>query len=54
MAKLLSFYKQFVLFFRQKAGFLQIFLYFCALEIVPLCALLRTLAIAADYLKINF
>ena len=54
LAKLLSFYKQFVLFFRQKAGFLQIFLYFCALEIVPLCALLRTLAIAADYLKINF
>ena len=54
LAKLLSFYKQFVLFFRQKTGFLQIFLYFCALEIVPLCALLRTLAIAADYLKIYF
>lgn len=39
LVKLLSFYKCYVIFFRQNGIFLQIILYFCALEIVPLATL---------------
>ena len=53
-SKLLSLYKTYLIFFRKKGPFLQIFLYFCALEIVPLFALWGVLTIAANYLKINF
>jgi len=53
-SKLLSFYKTYLIFFRKKGPFLQIFLYFCALEIVPLFALWGVLTIASNYLKINF
>jgi len=53
-SKILSFYKIYLIFFRKKGPFLQIFLYFCALEIVPLFALWGVLTIVANYLKINF
>ena len=36
--KLLTFYKTWAIFFRQNGLFLQIFLYFCTLEIAPLAA----------------
>lgn len=52
--KLLTFYKCYTIFFRQKVVQLQIILYFCALEIVPLLALWGTLVMTADNLKINF
>ena len=51
--KLLSFYKSYIIFFRRKARFLQIFLYFCALEMLPLFSLWSVLTTATSYLKIN-
>lgn len=50
----LAFYKAYTIFFRQKGGFLQIFLYFCALEAVPLLILWGGLAAIVNFLKINF
>lgn len=52
--KILSFYKCFIIFFRRKGAFLQIILYFCALEVVPLFALWGGLVLISHYLKINF
>lgn len=52
--KILTFYKCFVIFFRQNVFGLQIILYLCALEIVPLLALWGALDITANNLKINF
>ncbi|WP_288317612.1 DUF4271 domain-containing protein [Xylanibacter caecicola] len=52
--KILSFYKCLIIFFKRNAVFSQIFLYFCALEIMPLLLLYGTLATIIDYLKINF
>ena len=52
--KILSFYKCFIIFFRRKGAFLQIILYFCALEVVPLFALSGGLVLISHYLKINF
>lgn len=52
--KLLSFYKCLIIFFKQNSVFSQIFLYFCALEIMPLLLLYGTLATIIDFLKINF
>lgn len=54
IVKLLTFYKCYVIFFRRINGFLQIILYFCALEIVPLATLWGTLVLTGNYLKINF
>ena len=54
LVKLLLFYKCYVAFFRQRGYILQIILYFCALEIVPLLALWGSAALIVDYLKINF
>ncbi|MDO4160158.1 MAG: DUF4271 domain-containing protein [Prevotellaceae bacterium] len=54
LVKILLFYKSYVVFFRQKGMFLQIFLYFCALEIMPLLSLLGILEMIVDYLKIKF
>jgi len=54
LVKILTFYKCYVIFFRQNAFFLQIILYFCALEIVPMLILFGILAQIVDYLKINF
>lgn len=54
LVKTLLLYKSYVIFFKQKALFLQIFLYFCALEIMPLFSLWGILTMVVDYLKINF
>ncbi len=54
LVKILTFYKSFVIFFRRNVVSLQIFLYFCALEIVPIVALWCTLGFTANSLKINY
>ena len=52
--KLLTFYKCWAIFFRQNGVFLQIILYFCALEITPLLAFAGMVKLIVDLLKINF
>ena len=52
--KLLTFYKSYVIFFRRNVVKLQIFLYFCTLEIIPLLAFAGTLVLTATSLKVNF
>ncbi len=52
--KLLTIYKCFIIFFRRNVVSLQIFLYFCTFEIVPLLALWGVLVMTANNLKINF
>lgn len=47
-------YKSFIIFFRHKSQFLQIILYFCALEIMPLLLSWGILTEVVDCLKINF
>lgn len=54
LVKILSFFKTYIIFFRRNGGFLQIILYFCALEAVPLFALYGGLVLISHYLKINF
>ena len=54
LLKILSFYKCYLIFFKLKGAFLQFFLYFCALEMIPLFALWGVLVLLSDYLKINF
>lgn len=54
LGKIVVFYRAYVIFFRQNVFLLQIFLYFCALEIVPVLFLWEALTITADSLKINF
>lgn len=54
VVKILLLYKCFVVFFRQTAFFLQIILYFCALEIMPMLSVWGILTIIVDYLKIKF
>ena len=54
LVKMLSFYKSYLIFFKRNGIFLQIFLYFCALEVVPLFALWGGLVLISHYLKINF
>ena len=54
LAKLLTFYKSYAIFFNQKGGFLQIILYFCALEMIPLMMLWSGLLVITENLKINF
>ncbi len=53
MVKILLFYKCFVTFFRQKVFCLQIILYFCTLEIIPLLFLWGTLVNIIDCFKIS-
>ena len=53
LAKILTFYKSFTIFFNQKGGFLQIILYFCALEMIPLMMLWSGLLVITENLKIN-
>jgi len=53
-AKLLTFYKSWKIFFQQKGGLMQTFLYFCTLEIVPLLAFASCFRIAMEWLRINF
>lgn len=52
--KMLTFHKLYLVFFRQEGLFFHIFLYFCALEIVPTAALWGLLALINSYLEINF
>ena len=52
-AKILTFYKSYVIFFNQKGGFLQNILYFCALEMIPLISLWSGLLVITENLKIN-
>lgn len=54
LVKISAFYKCFVIFFRQYSLSLQIILYFCTLEVVPLLSLAGVLVMIVDYLKINF
>ena len=54
IVKLLTFYRCYVIFFRQNVVGVQIILYLCALEIVPLIALWAGLDITANSLKINY
>ena len=53
LAKVLTFYKSYVIFFNQKGGFLQIILYFCALEMIPLMMLWSGLLVITENLKVN-
>ncbi len=53
IVRILLFYKCFVTFFRQKVFCLQIILYFCTLEIIPLLFLWGTLVNIIDCFKIN-
>ncbi|MBP3511341.1 MAG: DUF4271 domain-containing protein [Prevotella sp.] len=52
--KILTFYKCYFIFFRRMGAFLQIILYFCALEAVPIAAFWGALVMTGNYLKINF
>ena len=54
IAKLFTFYKCKSIFFNGIGGFLQIILYFCALEIVPLLILCGFLVETSNYLDIYF
>ena len=54
LVKIFTFYKCHVIFFRKNGLFLQIILYFCTLEIIPLLALWGGLAIITNALTINF
>ena len=53
LVKILSFYKSYNIFFKRNVFFLQIILYFCALEIIPLVMLIGGLSAIVDILKVN-
>ena len=52
--KILTFYQGFVIFFKRTGASLQIILYFCALELMPLTALVGILTFTGNYLTINY
>lgn len=54
VVKILTFYKCYVIFFNQRGGFIQFFLYLCALEIIPIGALGAAAMMTANILKVNF
>lgn len=54
IAKLMTFYKCWVIFFRQVGVYLQIILYLCALEIIPLLILWGVLVTITNELKVIF
>jgi len=54
LTKILTFYKCWVIFFRQMSVFLQIILYLCALEIIPLLSLVGVLVLITDRVKVIF
>ncbi len=51
--KLLTFYKLYIIFFRRNVVRLQIILYLCALEIIPMFTLMGILDLTVESLKIN-
>ena len=53
LVKILTFYKSYIIFFKQKRFFLQNILYFCALEMVPLATLWCGLSVIVDIFKIK-
>ena len=53
LVKLLTFYRSYIIFFKQKRVFLQNILYFCALEMVPLVTLWGGLSAIVDIFKIK-
>ena len=53
LVKIMTFYKCFTIFFKQNDLFLQIFLYFCALEMIPLMMLWSGLLVITENLKVN-
>lgn len=54
LVKLLLFYQGYVIFFKRTAASLQIILYFCTLELMPLIALIGFLVYTDNYLTIIF
>lgn len=54
LAKILSFYKTYIIFFKRNGAFVQSFLYFCAFEMMPLGALWGVLVFTDNYLKVNY
>lgn len=52
--KLLIFYKAFLIFFKKRGAFLQNFLYFCTLELIPPLLLWGILVTVANYLKVIY
>ncbi|MBQ8656483.1 MAG: DUF4271 domain-containing protein [Prevotella sp.] len=54
LVKILTFYKCFIIFFRRLSVYLQIFLYFCTLEIVPLTLFWGILILTGKLLKVNY
>lgn len=54
LVEILVFYKSYVIFFGKISAFLQFFLYFCALEIVPLLSLWGGLLLISNCLKVNY
>ena len=54
IVKMMTIYKCYIIFFRRNVVHLQIILYFCTLEMIPLLAFWGVLVITANYLKINF
>ncbi len=54
LIKILTFYKSYVIFFRQNALYLQNILYFCALEMVPLLSLWGGLAVLVNQVRVIF
>lgn len=54
LVKLLTLYKCYSIFFKGKVAFLQIILYFCTLEIIPMLMLGSVLVVIGQYLQINY
>ena len=54
LVKMCTFYKCYLIFFRRIGAVLQIFLYFCALEMIPLVVTVGLLETFNHNLKINF
>ena len=54
VAKILSFYKTYSIFFSERQAIVQNFLYFCTLEMIPMAALWGILTMTCNYLKVNF
>ena len=54
IVKILVLFKCFLIFFRQSVVKLQIILYFCTLEIIPMFFLWEAMVYTANSLKINF
>lgn len=52
--KLLLAYKTYIIFFRSFGGILQLFLYFCTLEVMPVLMLFGAIELTGIYLKVNF